>query len=91
MGENSDKICPNCGAENETDHVFCLKCGKKLQSESIIATDNVSSEELPLSIATAKKRKKKDNSFLYNRSYFYHFGSFLFHKGKQRYCRRLGK
>lgn len=83
MGENSDKICPNCGAENETDHVFCLKCGKKLQSESIIATDNVSSEELPLSIATAKKSKKKIILFSIIGAIFIILAVFFFTRGSR--------
>ncbi len=28
--ERQVKFCPQCGAENGTDHAFCLKCGKPL-------------------------------------------------------------
>ena len=32
-GEETEKICPNCGAKNEFANNYCKKCGKKLQNK----------------------------------------------------------
>ena len=32
-GEETEKICPNCGTKNEFANNYCKKCGKKLQNK----------------------------------------------------------
>ncbi len=49
VNNQPEKICPACGADNNSDSLFCSECGTRLdqEAEHIEADEDVKSETLP--------------------------------------------
>ena len=61
------KTCPDCGALNDSDSVFCFSCGTKLEiAENVNAdTDETaqSGSELQLASAVPAEEPEEDSAF----------------------------